>query len=75
MDIAERYDYAVDPKKKEDTRVEFASPKVIRRHAFMLCHVIPALNEAAVNYKQLHCQEHEMNLKETLVFHDSMEGE
>lgn len=70
-----QYDYAIDP--KSSNRVQFDSKDSIQRHAFMLCQLIPRMNEAARFYKKHHCSNSNTppNMQETLVFHESMEIE
>lgn len=64
------YNYQVAP---DGSRVTFRSDQTGLRNAFMICALIPRLNEAAVFYKQHHC-DGKGNFEETYIFHASDEG-
>jgi hypothetical protein len=57
-DIATKYDYGIVPPKDKGeeagTKVMF-EPYMVKRYAFMLCHLIPQFNEAAEYYKKHNC--------------------
>jgi len=64
MDIASKYKYANWPDGK---RKEF-SGKMAKRNAYMLCKLLPAINEAATYYKERHCDTVKANFNKTLMF-------
>jgi hypothetical protein len=47
-------------------------PKHAKAHAFMICTMIRALNEAAVYYKDHHCDKETANYDYSYVFHQNM---
>jgi hypothetical protein len=71
-DIATTYNFAISPGNGE---VIAMNEIHVKRHAFMLCNFIPALNEAARFYKEHHCKDggNPPNLEETFTFHRNME--
>lgn len=71
-DLGEKFNFAIEPDLKVDKKMVVAPPTV-RHHAFMLCHLIPYLNEAAIYFKDHHCEGKTINKEESLVFYDSME--
>jgi len=73
-DIATKYDFAIQPGSGEKKEVK---KDQVKRNAFMLCHFIPALNEAARFYKDHHCKDPNdpPNYKEEYIFHPTMELE
>jgi len=64
-----KYDFAIQPGTGEKKPM---AKELVKRNAFMLCRFIPALNEAARFYKAHHCVNDPPNMKETLIFHDSL---
>jgi hypothetical protein len=57
-DIATKYDYGIDPPKTKggEAGMKMAyNPTKVKRHSFMLCHLIPQFNEAAEYYKKHNC--------------------
>jgi hypothetical protein len=44
------------------------NPKIAKRHAFMTCHLLRALNEAAEYYKKNHCPGSTGNFNKTFTF-------
>jgi hypothetical protein len=45
-----------------------SDPKLAKRNAFMMCHMLLSLNEAAEYFKKRHCPESTANLSKTLTF-------
>ena len=72
-DIGLQYDFAIGPGSVE--KKPFPKPHFIVRMAFMLCHLIPALNEAADYFKRHNCPAGKANFNKTHIFHTSMEIE
>ena len=71
-DFGEKYNFAIEPDQTVDKKM--ALPAVtVKNHAFMLCHLIPYLNEAAIYWKDHHCEGQVPNKEKSLVFYDSME--
>ena len=71
-DIGEKYNFAIEPDRKEDVKKDLPVT-TISNHAFMLCHLLPILNEAAIYFKDHHCEGKTVNREKTLVFYNSME--
>lgn len=71
-DLGEKFTFALEPDKKPDTFLKIGPP-VVKSHAFMICHLIPYLNEAALYWKDHHCQGKEVNREKSLVFFDNMD--
>jgi hypothetical protein len=61
-DIVENYQYANWP---EGKRVDF-NAKVAQRNGFVLCYMLPRINEAATYFKQRHCAPGTANWNKTL---------
>ena len=57
----------------DGTYLTFKSPRAPKRNAFMLCMIIPRLNEAAIFYKQHHCPGNKANYNKTYIFHSHMD--
>lgn len=75
-DIAAQYDYFIAPGDHKQEKQKLHDIKHAKRSAFMLCRFIPALNEAAIFYKQHHCGKDEpANMEKTLTFFDSKDTE
>lgn len=68
MDIATKYDYGIGPPKKkgepEGEKMPY-TPKMTKRHAFMLCRIIISFNEAADYYKKHNCDQATANFEKT----------
>ena len=45
----------------------------VKRHRFMLCHLIPAVNAAASYYKRRHCDVSQANFEKTLTFNAGLD--
>jgi hypothetical protein len=60
-DVGLKYDYQIAP------RVQL-SERARKYHAFMLCTLIPALNDAATYFKDHHCDKETANYKRTYTF-------
>ena len=71
-DIGEKFDFAIEPDRREDVKMNLA-PATIKGHAFMLCHLIPYLNEAAIYWKDNHCEGKTPNKQKSLTFFTNME--
>lgn len=69
-DIAKQYDYQIAP---DGSRLAFRSKPGPVRNAFMICALIPRLNQAATYYKERHCNG-QGNFNKTYIFHDTDEG-
>ena len=70
-DIAVKYDYQIAP---DGSRTNFRTgSQGPQRNAYMICALIPRLNQAAIFYKEHHC-EGKGNFNKTYIFHDSDEG-
>lgn len=64
-------DYQVAP---DGSHLTFKMKTGPKRHAFMLCQLIPALNRASEYYKQQHCaNDKSTNYDYTYIFHDRIE--
>ncbi|CAB9501100.1 expressed unknown protein [Seminavis robusta] len=60
------YNYAYWPHNQEK-RLDYANnPLKIKRNAFAVCHMIKSMNEAAIYYKQQHCNDATANYNRTL---------
>lgn len=68
--FASNYSYMIKPRK--NIRKSFKTPKVTRRMAFGVCHMIRAVNEAATFYKQHNCKDSNANFNKTFTFFDNM---
>lgn len=68
-DIAVRYSAAIMP---GDGSRKDLNPKMVKKHAFMVCTMINALNSAAVYYKDHHCEKGSANYDYTYTFHEDM---
>ena len=77
-DIHLKYDYFINPPKAtsglndttmEEERHPLRGDRIIRRESFMLCHLIPALNEALRHHKHLACNG-TANLMENYTIHE-----
>lgn len=71
-DLAEKFDFAIEPDKPTDQLMRIP-PKVVKSHGFMLCHLIPYLNEAAIYWKDNHCAGKTVNKETSLKFFNTME--
>lgn len=71
-DIGEKFDFAIEPDRQEDKKLKIPK-QTVKSHAFMLCHLIPYLNEAAVYWKDNHCAGKTVNKEKSLVFFKNME--
>eukprot|EP00548_Thalassiothrix_antarctica_P010273 CAMPEP_0194157748 /NCGR_PEP_ID=MMETSP0152-20130528/73166_1 /TAXON_ID=1049557 /ORGANISM="Thalassiothrix antarctica, Strain L6-D1" /LENGTH=393 /DNA_ID=CAMNT_0038866373 /DNA_START=220 /DNA_END=1400 /DNA_ORIENTATION=- len=67
-DIAKQYNYQITP---DGERREFKMKTGPSRHAYMICALIPRLNQAARYYKEHHCKG-KANYDETYIFHSEM---
>ena len=56
----------------DGSKLGFKSDKSPKRHAFMLCELIPGLNQASDFFKRHHCP-NGANFNKTYIFHDSIE--
>jgi hypothetical protein len=74
LDLLQKYDVSYIPPHDE---IKTLKPIQAKRSAFVLCHLIPALNAAAEYYKRNHCvitpnatteMEEIANFKKTLIF-------
>ena len=71
-DIGEKFNFMIEPDQKTDIKKNLPRG-TIKHHAFMLCHLIPYLNEAAIYWKDSHCNGKTPNKQKTLTFFDNME--
>ena len=71
--IATLYNYSIVPVTNE--REQYEHKVVIKRNAFAVCQVIRLLNEAAIHYKDKHCDPAKANYQRSLVFFDDMTTE
>ncbi|CAB9505582.1 expressed unknown protein [Seminavis robusta] len=71
-DIGERFNFFFEPDRKEEVKKNLPQP-VIKPNAYMLCHLIPYLNEAATYWKDHHCEGKTPNKEKTLKWFDNME--
>lgn len=71
-DLGEKFNFAIEPDLRADKKLTIR-PEHVRNHAFMLCHLIPYLNEAAIYWKDHHCEGTIPNKEESYVFYDNME--
>jgi hypothetical protein len=62
LDIVGNYQYADLP----DGKRKDLNSKVAQRNGFVLCYMLPAINEAATYFKQRHCSPGTANLNKTL---------
>ena len=69
-DIATKYTFAIQPGTGDRKELP---PAHVKRNAFMLCHFIPALNEAARFFKTHHCTNDPPNMKKEFIFHKDLE--
>ena len=69
-DVAAKYDFAIAP---DGTRKDYGknNPKP-KYHAFMLCTLLQALNDAATYFKDHNCDQKTANYNMTYVFHEDM---
>ena len=65
-----KYNYQLAP---DGSQVALRSAQVGVRHAYMICALIPRLNQAAIFYKEHHC-DGKGNFEKTYIFHDSDAG-
>jgi hypothetical protein len=68
-DIGVKYNYHVSP---NDQKKETISDRQVKYNAFMLCTLIPALNDAAIYYKDHHCDKATANYDRTYTFFEDM---
>ena len=61
--VLQQYNYANFPGKNRKTW----TPQFAKRNAFTVCYMIKALNEAAIHYKEQHCDPTKANFKRTLL--------
>jgi len=71
-DLGERFNFAIEPDQVVDKKLAHP-PSIARNHAFMVCHLLPYLNEAAIYWKDHHCEGKTRNKDETLTFYKSMQ--
>eukprot|EP00542_Grammatophora_oceanica_P020431 CAMPEP_0194039796 /NCGR_PEP_ID=MMETSP0009_2-20130614/11893_1 /TAXON_ID=210454 /ORGANISM="Grammatophora oceanica, Strain CCMP 410" /LENGTH=538 /DNA_ID=CAMNT_0038682743 /DNA_START=101 /DNA_END=1717 /DNA_ORIENTATION=- len=57
----------------DGTRIDLTKDDSAKLNAFMLCQLIPRLNEAAVFFKQHHCTN--PNMEYSYIFHETLEDE
>lgn len=67
-DLALKYNSSITP----DHKQKDLQPRHVKEQAFMVCVMINALNEAAVYYKDHHCDKETANYDYTYTFHDNM---
>jgi peptidyl serine alpha-galactosyltransferase len=72
-DLYPKYDWAMFPPGKPANK-KIWSKEMAKRNAFVLCVMIPALNDAAAYYKKQHCDAN-ANFKKELVFIDGFTEE
>jgi peptidyl serine alpha-galactosyltransferase len=70
-DVALKYDFAITP---DGDRKNYNGYHA-KDHAFMVCQMIPALNDAATYFKDHHCDKATANYEQSYVFHDNMDIE
>ena len=68
-DVGLKYNYHISP--GDGSRKEL-SERGRKYHAFMLCTLIPALNDAATHFKDHHCDKETANYKQTYTFFEDM---
>jgi hypothetical protein len=68
-DVGLKYDYHISP---GDGSRGTLSETARKHHAFMLCTLIPALNDAAIYYKDHHCDKATANYERTYTFFKDM---
>ena len=71
-DIGEKFNFMIEPDQKVDTKRKIPE-STIKNEAFMLCHLIPYLNEAASYWKDNHCKGKSPNKQKTKTYFDNME--
>ena len=64
------YHYKIAP---DGSRTEIGA-QGSQRNAYMLCSLLPRLNQAAIFFKEHHCDAGQGNFNKTYIFHDSDEG-
>jgi hypothetical protein len=69
IDVAVQYNFGVTP---TNELKYYKHANIVKRHAFMLCMLIKALNDAAIFYKQHHCPDGTANFAKVYTFHKSM---
>jgi peptidyl serine alpha-galactosyltransferase len=72
VDVGEKFNFMIEPDKKKEEKHKLPA-HVIKNHAFMLCHLIPYLNEVAIYWKGNHCNGKTPNKQKSLTFFDNME--
>jgi peptidyl serine alpha-galactosyltransferase len=72
VDIGEKFNFMFEPDQKKEERHKLPE-QTIKNHAFMLCHLIPYLNEAAIYWKDNHCSGKTPNKQKSLTWFDDME--
>jgi len=70
--FVEGRNYMIYPRRK--ARKDFKNLRLTRRMAFSVCHIIKAVNEAAIYFKQQHCDS-QANFNKTFTFFENMEME
>jgi hypothetical protein len=68
-DVGIKYDYQILPSDGSRRQV---SERDRKYHAFMLCALIPALNDAATYFKDHHCDKETANYEQTYTFFNDM---
>jgi peptidyl serine alpha-galactosyltransferase len=71
-DIGEKFNFMIEPDRNTDLKRKLPL-STIKNEAFMLCHLIPYLNEAATYWKDNHCSGKSPNKLKTKTFFDNME--
>lgn len=71
-DLGEKFSFAVEPDRYPDKFMKLGPPTV-KSHAFMICHLIPYLNQAALYWKEHHCEGKPVNKEKTLKFFSNMD--
>jgi hypothetical protein len=66
-----KLDYQEAP---DGSRTSFKHKKGAARNAFMVCALVPRLNQAAEFFKKHHCAVEKANFDKTYIFHDNDEG-
>ena len=70
-DIGEKFNFGIEPDRAVDSKFRIP-PKTVKNHAFMLCNLIPYLNEAATYWKDNHCAGKIPNKQKSLTFYKDM---
>jgi peptidyl serine alpha-galactosyltransferase len=66
-----KLNYQVAP---DGSRINLRNPASVDRNAFMICGLIPRLNQAAIFYKEHQCKGENPNFDKTYIFHTNEEG-